>query len=53
MLVKNDQTGERNVLRLYRLEAENVPNVSPIHVRMMALSFTRTHQKTGLTRNEH
>ena len=30
MLVKNGKTGERNVLCLYRLEAENVPDVSPI-----------------------
>jgi len=30
MLVKNDQTGERNVLSLYHLEAENVPNMSSL-----------------------
>ena len=30
MLVKNDQTGERNVLCLNHLEVENVPDVSPI-----------------------
>ena len=30
MLVKNDQTGERNVLCLKNLEAENVPDVSPV-----------------------
>ena len=53
MLVKNSKTGERNVLCLYRLEAENVPDVSPIHVRMMVLSFTHMHQKTGLIRYEY
>ena len=30
MLVKNGQTGERNVLCLKNLEAENVPDVSPL-----------------------
>ena len=30
MLVKNGQTGEKNVLCLKNLEAENVPDVSPV-----------------------
>ena len=30
MLVKNSSTGERNVLCLKNLEAENVPDVSPV-----------------------
>ena len=43
MLVKNEQTREKNVLCLFNLEADGVPDVSPIRTRVMAPSFIHTH----------
>ena len=40
MLVKNGKTGERNVLWLHHLEAEGVPDVSPILVLILVIHFS-------------
>ena len=44
MLVKNAKTGERNVLQLSHLEAENVPEVSPKQVWMIYFLFTHNNR---------